>query len=421
VVLDVSDNGNYETTPTTDANGFYYAGVFGTSGGANWNVSADNQNPVLAGLVPFSGNSYIMNVNVAQLANFTTATVTANLVGTAKLVNLNGSLVGNVTDLSMQANLQNTNSNVQVQNTTGNSTTATNSPPLGIGNFTLGVFGGSWNIQLNYSNNNNQGVATGNVNGNLTGNLVGQSLPKTVTDNENDSNTNGIVFLVLNATNNITGSVVDSNNSPVSSNNVFGTATINIGGNNYVFSINTQTDGGGHYTLPIVNGNNTVPISWNVSANNGGGAIYYNQIIATNTTNSSGNITANFSPSPYLVWVNSHFNQSDQNNPGVSGASATPGGDGIPNLVKFAFGLSPFVTSQSSLPTATMVNGKLTLVFNETNSDVTYTVQSSTDMVNWVTNDANLSVQTSGPQVTATYNLTGHPIAFLRILVTLLN
>ena len=38
--------------------------------------------------------------------------------------------------------------------------------------------------------------------------------------------------------------------------------------------------------------------------------------------------------------------------------------------------------------------------------------------ITWVTNDPNLSLQTNGSTVTASYTLTGHAPAFLRILIT---
>ncbi len=373
VTMDGNDNNNLNVNANTDVTGTYYMGVNAPVSGNNavadnWNVSADNSNPALTGLVPPSSQNASLFAGQSAQLNFVTQAVTANLIGTAQLVNLDGSLVGNVGNLSMQADLQNSDNFAEVQSTTDSN-----------GNFTLGVFAGSWNIQLNYSNNNNQGIATGNINGTPTGNLIGQSLTvANVTDGHDISN---ITFLVTNATNNITGNIVDSNNQPVSNQNVFGTATVN----GTVLSINTQTDNSGHYTLPIANGNNTVPITWNISLNNGGSSTYYNQFILTNNTTASGNISLNFSPSPYLVWVNSNFDQNQQNNPSFSGTGATPGGDGIPNLVKFAFGLSPFVGSQSSLPHATIVNGKLSLAFTAANTDVTYTVQASTDLATWST------------------------------------
>jgi hypothetical protein len=163
-----------------------------------------------------------------------------------------------------------------------------------------------------------------------------------------------------------------------------------------------------------VNGNNTVPLSWTIDANNGE-TIYNNITVVTNNSSSAPITNVNFTPSPFLVWANTYFS----NNQGNSGPLNTPANDGIPNLVKFAFNLNPLTNQRANLPQAAISNGKLTLVFNELEPDVTYTVQSSTDLVTWITNDPSLSVMTSGSQVTATYNLTGHPTAFLRILVTL--
>jgi hypothetical protein len=390
VLLDGIDSNNNQANATTNSNGNYYMGVNGPTGGSGdmWNINADSNNPALDGLIPFSGNSFTVNANTAQEANFTTATVTAYLNGTVTDIS-NSTVLAN---LPIQVELTDNNPSgnpLQLQTTTDSN-----------GNFSFGVYNGVWNIQLGYGEGNNTQNATLST-------LVGESLNENVTNNTSISN---ISYSVLNATNTITGNVVDSNGEPVSNTNinVQTTANTTIGGLSYTSY--TNTDSNGTYSLPVVNG------TWNVYPGN---QIYQTVMITVNGS-SSHPITQNFAPSPYLVWVQNTFGGGQLGDPNT--ATETPANDGIPNLVKYALNeLNPFTNQQQNLPKATLSNGALHLVFDKTASDITYTVQSSTDLVTWTTSDPSLLVEDCGEQVTAVYNLTGHPTAFLRILVTLNN
>ena len=55
--------------------------------------------------------------------------------------------------------------------------------------------------------------------------------------------------------------------------------------------------------------------------------------------------------SPFEAWRGQHFGE-EAANEGISGASADPDGDGIPNLVEYAFDLDPNESSQAGLPRA---------------------------------------------------------------------
>ncbi|MCS6243853.1 MAG: hypothetical protein H2172_08375 [Opitutus sp.] len=99
---------------------------------------------------------------------------------------------------------------------------------------------------------------------------------------------------------------------------------------------------------------------------------------------------------------------------------ADPDGDGIPNLLEYALGLSPSTTNPTGLPTSTLdPTGKLTLTFLRARSDVTYTVQGSSDLATWTdlaTNPGTVSqtvavAVTDKPPVGATKR-------FLRLRVT---
>ena len=66
-------------------------------------------------------------------------------------------------------------------------------------------------------------------------------------------------------------------------------------------------------------------------------------------------------------------------NPAYSSTLATPSGDGITNLVKYAMNISPSANAQSQLPTVTKFNGhpQITFQWNYNISDVTYIIQAT--------------------------------------------
>ena len=78
--------------------------------------------------------------------------------------------------------------------------------------------------------------------------------------------------------------------------------------------------------------------------------------------------------------------------------TADPDHDGIPNLLEYALGLNPTVASLTGLPVITLKDYSgtkyLSITFNRSSlaTDLTYTVQVSTDLVNWT----NLTTSVAG-------------------------
>ena len=158
------------------------------------------------------------------------------------------------------------------------------------------------------------------------------------------------------------------------------------------------------------------------------------QCIVTNAQGSTPTTAAQLTVTPvptppatpvasYAAWQSLWFTPAQIQNSMISAALATPAADGVPNLIKYAFNLNPFSPPGSNvnpaLPLPTISNGNLSLTFNATQSDLTYTVQVSTDLVNWTTQG--VSVQSNGTLVTANYPLPPSGPVFLRIAITVNN
>jgi hypothetical protein len=136
---------------------------------------------------------------------------------------------------------------------------------------------------------------------------------------------------------------------------------------------------------------------------------------------------------PFAAWQSSTFTTAQLADPTISGATAEPANDGIPNLLKYALGLNPFAEGNASLPVGSVVTtgsgNYLSITFPEVISatDITYTVQVSTDTQTWnsgpgYTNPATPVGTSNG--VTQFYNVqavqpaTAQPFQAIRLQVT---
>ncbi|EEF63217.1 Calx-beta domain-containing protein [Pedosphaera parvula] len=84
----------------------------------------------------------------------------------------------------------------------------------------------------------------------------------------------------------------------------------------------------------------------------------------------------------YAAWAAQNFTAQQLTNAIISGITATPAGDGVANLLKYALGLSPFTPSATNVPIVTIKNDRLQMVFNRNPlaMDLTYEVQASSDI-----------------------------------------
>jgi hypothetical protein len=147
---------------------------------------------------------------------------------------------------------------------------------------------------------------------------------------------------------------------------------------------------------------------------------YQYRAVATNTSGPPSTST----PVPLVVgfstgfttWVKNNFSSTQLGQPTVIADTATPAGDGIPNLMKYALGLPPLVNDRNLLPQATISKGNLSLSFSASLIDVTYGVQASTDLTTWTTTGVTTTV--AGTTATATYPIPQSGPAFLQVMVT---
>ncbi len=134
----------------------------------------------------------------------------------------------------------------------------------------------------------------------------------------------------------------------------------------------------------------------------------------------NGSVTVNMKP--FGNWQVQAFG-ANSSNPAIAGPNANPAGDGIVNLLKYAFNSNPLVPFTGELPTVTKSGGNLVLTFlkNDAATDLTYTVLQSTDLATWTTANptfTTLSDVNGTSTIQATVPISGVPKLLLRLSVT---
>jgi hypothetical protein len=107
----------------------------------------------------------------------------------------------------------------------------------------------------------------------------------------------------------------------------------------------------------------------------------------------------------YEQWKLDFFGE-DAGDPAISGDTANPSGDGVPNLLKYAFGLSPLIPSTFGLPEYSLEtsvdDSERHLLFTyrhrlESDGELTYTVLVSDDLATW--DYSGTQIEAAGPPV----------------------
>lgn len=148
---------------------------------------------------------------------------------------------------------------------------------------------------------------------------------------------------------------------------------------------------------------------------------YYFRAIATN----GGGTTIGAAPTDatFQAWRVSKFG-ADAGNPLIAGPLASPAGDGVSNLLKYAFGLDPLVAVTGGMPVMGLSGGSLSLTYTKVlaATDLLYTVEWSSDLSAWsplgITEQV-LSGNTATQRIFATVPAAPVTARFLRLHVTL--
>jgi hypothetical protein len=129
---------------------------------------------------------------------------------------------------------------------------------------------------------------------------------------------------------------------------------------------------------------------------------------------------------PLQQWRNQYFN--NPSNVGAGADTATPMGDGVPNLMKYALGLNPTTyvySAQLPLPSLHLdgADNYLTLTVNRAAdpTDITYNVQVSGDLQNWQFGPPFTVTLTNVPgqlSVRDNTSVTSAPARFIRLQIT---
>ena len=119
----------------------------------------------------------------------------------------------------------------------------------------------------------------------------------------------------------------------------------------------------------------------------------------------AGSLVTQSGLNPFSSWQSTYFSTQQLSEPSVSGASASPQSDGIPNLLKYLYDIDPTgsmsVTDRAALPTAgtdtTTTPGTeyLTLTYRQyaLETGITIHVQSSPNLQAWTTVTPDISRQ----------------------------
>jgi hypothetical protein len=94
---------------------------------------------------------------------------------------------------------------------------------------------------------------------------------------------------------------------------------------------------------------------------------------------------------PLPSWKLQHFTTT-QLADGTSDDSADPNKDGVPNLLAYAFGLTPFQNAAGFVPTPTIASNRLRLTYRQATaaSDITYVPEVSGDLASWISGTTTL-------------------------------
>jgi len=206
------------------------------------------------------------------------------------------------------------------------------------------------------------------------------------------------------------------------------------------------------FTGPADQPFSTTPITLSATGGGSGNPVTFSWISGPATLSGTNNITltligagtvtvrasqagnANYSAAPDVdqsfnvsanlaSWQASKFTADEiLNHPELSGLNAVYGQDGLPNLVKYALGLEPKQNITTGLPVVATSGANWTYTYMRPTAitDVTYTVEYSTDLVSWTPLGAGTQLSSNSGTDTwqATYPLASATNIYFRLKIT---
>lgn len=138
---------------------------------------------------------------------------------------------------------------------------------------------------------------------------------------------------------------------------------------------------------------------------------------------SGNNLVLTYYTATYDAWSATEFSPAELLNPSISGPNADPDLDGLPNLVEFALGKGPKAVNTTGVPEVSVIatNWAYTYTRPTDRDGITYTVEKSTDLVNWNTTSVTHALVSSAAGVDtwrATVPLATAPNCYFRLKVT---
>ena len=181
------------------------------------------------------------------------------------------------------------------------------------------------------------------------------------------------------------------------------------------YNVKRASTPGGPYTLIAAGIADTNYTDTGLAA---GGTSYY-VVTGFNAASESSN-SAEIAASPYTavqLWRLGYFGSIAA--AGAAADTADADSDGMPNLLEYALGQNPLLATSRAQPIVGVAGGRLTLTFTRSAADVTYRVESSTDLIRWNTISTNPGSVGNPVTVSDTVDISPSARRFLRLNISL--
>jgi hypothetical protein len=139
--------------------------------------------------------------------------------------------------------------------------------------------------------------------------------------------------------------------------------------------------------------------------------------IVSSATSNAALLTVTSPPASALeTWRTTRFTTAQLANPAISGPTADPDGDDLPNLLEYALARDPLAPESEPHVRITNIAPSLAIEFLRARSDLTYTVEASSDLATWEVIATNPGAVSATVPVTVTDPVPASPTTLRRFL-----